>query len=86
MWPILTIVILNAAMLVFGYLGEINKMELKLSVFIGTIAFLAIFILYTSTMLKILKIKKHRLFYLFFGIWSLYGVAALTIRLEKYFI
>ena len=79
MWPILTIVILNAAMLVFGYLGEINKMELKLSVFIGTIAFLAYFYIIHKHYVEDIKDVKEAqvMFYLFFGIWSLYGVAAL---------
>lgn len=79
MWPILTIVILNAAMLIFGYLGEINKMELKLSVFIGTIAFLAYFYIIHKHYVEDIKDVKEAqvMFYLFFGIWSLYGVAAL---------
>ena len=68
MWPILTIVILNAAMLVFGYLGEINKMELKLSVFIGTIAFLAYFYIIHKHYVEDIKDVKEAqvMFYLFF--------------------
>ena len=79
MWPILIIVILNAAMLMFGYLGEMNKMELKLSVFVGTIAFLAYFYLIYKRYVEDIKDVKEAqvMFYLFFGIWSLYGVAAL---------
>jgi hypothetical protein len=75
-YQIITIVILNAVMLLFGYLGEVGKMGKKLSVFMGTIAFLSYFyIIYEKYVVGVED--AYTMFYLFFAIWSLYGVAAL---------
>ena len=75
-YPILSVVLLNAAMLLFGYLGEIGKMGKKISVFIGTIAFLIYFyIIYKNYVVGVED--AYTMFYVFFAIWSLYGVAAL---------
>lgn len=70
------IIILNAMMLIFGYLGEIGVLPVVTSVFAGFLPFFAMFyIIYDSY-------AKHTsgglsLYYYFFFVWSLYGVAAL---------
>jgi bacteriorhodopsin len=70
------IILLNAMMLFFGYLGEINVMKISSSVFAGFLPFLAMFyIIYNNY-------AKHTsngilLFSYFFVAWALYGVSAL---------
>lgn len=69
------IVVLNAMMLLFGYLGEIKVMNLGISVTAGFLPFIAMFYIIYE------KFAKHTefgltLFYYFFIVWALYGVAA----------
>ena len=76
LWPILSIIFLNAIMLLFGFLNEIKKMDTQLSVALGTIAFLAYFyIIYKQYVVGVEGTAT--IFYMFFTLWSLYGVAAL---------
>lgn len=70
------IVVLNFCMLTFGLLTEFKKIPVYTGVFLGFIPFVLCFYViyeyfakYTSSGLKI--------FYYFFFVWSLYGVAAL---------
>jgi hypothetical protein len=76
LWPILSILFLNAIMLLFGFLNEIKKIDTRLSVALGTIAFLAYFyIIYKQYVVGVEG--TDTIFYVFFTLWSLYGVAAL---------
>lgn len=73
---IISICILNAIMLIFGYLGEIGKLTTNTSVFAGTIAFIMYFYILFKHYVQDVD-GTHVMFYTFVGIWSLYGVAAL---------
>ena len=71
------ILFLNMLMLLFGFLGEINYLDVQLSLILGFIPF----ILYYYKIYKKLKINnqnqdKKLLFWFYFIFWSLYGVAA----------
>lgn len=73
---LIAVIILNAMMLFFGYLGEIKKMSKYLSTFLGFIPFLAMFyIIYVNY--AIFTDVGIQLFWYFFAVWALYGVAAL---------
>lgn len=68
--------LLNAAMLAFGYLGEIKKISKYLAAFLGFIPFtLMFYIIYVNYAVY----SKHGIqtFWYFCGIWSLYGVASI---------
>ena len=74
-YTIITVLILNWLMLLFGYLGEISVMPTLLAVSLGFIPFLIYYyIIYT----KYAFISKDGLnvFLYFFIFWSLYGVVA----------
>ena len=62
-------------MLLFGYLGEINKIGRYLSLILGFIAF---FFMYLLIFMNYVKPKYSKSNYILFGIyfilWSLYGV------------
>ena len=73
---IITIVILNAIMLLFGYLGELNIMNNYLAVFLGFIPFFAMFYIIYENYAKFTQ-NGETLFWYFSIVWSLYGVAAL---------
>jgi len=73
---IISICILNAIMLIFGYLGEIGKLATNTSVFAGTIAFMLYFYILFKHYVQDVD-GTHVMFYTFVAIWSLYGVAAL---------
>ena len=67
----------NMLMLLFGYLGEINYLDVQLSLILGFIPF----VFYYYKIYKKLKINnqnkyKKQLFWFYFIVWSLYGVAA----------
>jgi hypothetical protein len=67
------VVILNAAMLVFGYLGEMKKMSKYLAAFLGFIPFILMFyIIYNNY--AVFSQDGIKTFWYFCGIWSLYGV------------
>jgi bacteriorhodopsin len=75
-YPISQIVGLNALMLVFGYLGEIHKLPVTTSVFLGFIPF----VLYYAIIYREFSSQSEEgiaIFYYFVVFWSLYGVAAL---------
>jgi len=73
---LIAVIVLNAMMLFFGYLGEIRKMSKYLSTFLGFIPFLAMFyIIYVNY--AIFTDMGIQLFWYFFAVWALYGVAAL---------
>ena len=72
---IITVLLLNWAMLLFGYLGEVSVIPVLLGVSIGFIPFLIYFyIIYEKY--AVLSDDGLKMFYYFFIFWSLYGVAA----------
>tara|TARA_Y100000816_G_scaffold292466_1_gene287895 strand:- start:4359 stop:5054 length:696 start_codon:yes stop_codon:yes gene_type:complete len=77
-----TIALLNIAMLGFGFAGEIKKLPMKLSVFLGFICFAAYFyIIYKN---YVVDIQEHAwAFYLFVFLWALYGISALLPYTQK---
>ena len=64
----------NWLMLLFGYLGETNKMPLLISVFIGFIFFILSF--YTIYSQYVTTTEALYLFNFLFVVWGLYGVVA----------
>ena len=76
------IVVLNALMLVFGYLGEKNILDKKSSIIIGFVFFFATFKYIYDKYVKDNDTNK-KLFYFVFIVWSLYGVAAMFPAVAK---
>jgi len=75
----ITIVLLNAAMLLFGLIGELGFLNLYLSTALGFIPFALNFKYIKETFLPSDEDKfKNALFYWFVFFWALYGVFALT--------
>jgi hypothetical protein len=73
---IITVLILNWLMLLFGYLGEISVIPVLLGVSLGFIPFLIYYyIIYDKYAL--LSEEGFKIFIYFFVFWSLYGVAAI---------
>ena len=69
-YTIVSILILNWLMLLFGYLGEIKAIPVMIGVGLGFIPFfIYYYLIYTNY-------GTNQLFYYFFLIWSLYGVVA----------
>lgn len=72
----LLVLFLNYGMLLFGYLGEINKINRTLALTIGSLFFiiLILFIWFKYIHGRNIKIQKI-VFIIFTIVWSLYGVA-----------
>lgn len=79
---LISITLLNAIMLGMGYLSETGLLETKFAVITGFIPFLTYFYIIWENYAKYTT-KGRRLFTLFSGIWSLYGVAALLPYTQK---
>ena len=79
---ILLMVVLNALMLLFGYLQEIGLLSIVWSSILGYAALLGSFgLLYTKS---VKKVSQNQWLYSFmFIVWSLYGVAAIFPSREK---
>jgi len=76
---IITIVLLNAAMLLFGFIGELGFLNVYVSTALGFIPFALNFKYIKETFLPSDEDKfKNALFYWFVFFWALYGVFALT--------
>jgi hypothetical protein len=74
-YTIITILLLNWAMLLFGYLGEISIMPVLVAVSLGFIPFLIYYyIIYKNYAL--LSENGFKIFLYFFIFWCLYGVSA----------
>jgi bacteriorhodopsin len=72
------IVILNYVMLYAGYLGEMKWMSLFTSEIVGFGAFFGMFgMIYAKYVRPSTNMANRTLFAMYFGIWSLYGVAYL---------
>ena len=74
--------VLNAIMLLFGYLGEINIISNFVAVIIGFIPFITYFFIIYQEYAKFTE-AGNLLFWIFTGIWSLYGISALLPYYEK---
>jgi bacteriorhodopsin len=71
-----TVIALNYVMLYAGYLGEMKKMSIFTSELIGFGAFFAMFgLIFTKYVQPYTNTSNRALFGMYFGIWSLYGVA-----------
>jgi bacteriorhodopsin len=76
---IVKIVLLNAAMLLFGLIGEFGYLSAYVSTALGFIPFVINFKYIKETFLPSSEDKfKNAVFYWFVFFWSLYGVFALT--------
>ena len=74
-YTIITVLLLNWAMLLFGYLGEISAIPVLLGVALGFIPFLIYYyIIYKKYAL--LSNDGFKIFFYFFIFWSLYGIVA----------
>jgi len=74
---VIKIVLLNAAMLLCGFMGEIGYLNPYISAALGFIPFVLNFKYIKDTFLPEDK-QKNYLFYWFVFFWSLYGVFAIT--------
>jgi len=86
-YPLLLTFVFNFAMLLFGYLGEIRVLTKNIASFIGFIFFFltygTVWKLYMSGS-KITSQSKY-IFWIFLGVWSLYGVFYHTKESTKMF-
>lgn len=79
---IIKITICNFLMLIFGYLGETNIIDMNTSLLLGFIFFgITFYIIYNDYASKSSIGKSY--FNFLFGIWSLYGVAAVLKPIDK---
>ena len=71
--------ILNFLMLYFGYLGETQVIPIKESVILGFIPFLLYYKKIYDSLIKNKNVNEisKKIFFYFFFIWSIYGIAAL---------
>ena len=70
------ITVSNFVMLVFGYLGEVDTMNIVTSVILGSVFFLYTFYVIWDQYAKY-SVAGKMLFYFLFVVWALYAVAAL---------
>jgi bacteriorhodopsin len=74
---LVTIVLLNAGMLLFGLLGELGVLNKYISTALGFIPFALMFTIINRTFLHSQDLLKTALFYWFVVVWGMYGVFAL---------
>jgi hypothetical protein len=79
--PITIMVLLNAAMLAFGYLQEIGSVSLLWSSLFGYAALMGSFRILYEFVAKVPN--QQGLFWFMFFVWSLYGVAAMLNPIGK---
>ncbi len=73
----LLLVILNYLMLLFGYLGEIGKINKKLGVALGFLFFILMFYFIYIFYIKNKQVLSNNIIYgIFVFIWMLYGIVA----------
>lgn len=73
---IVRVVILNALMLIFGYLGERGVLQKKTSVAIGFVPFIVYYFLIYQTFLEN-NPEGTMIYWYFVVVWTIYGLAAL---------
>lgn len=66
---------LNTLMLAFGYLAELGRIPYKLAAILGFVPFVAYFYLIYDAFAKYTDFGRQ-IFWVFSGIWALYGVAS----------
>lgn len=74
--PLLIVFFSNLLMLLFGFLGEINKLDKTISFSLGSIMFSICYYTIYKNFLGTATLNQY-LFYITFIIWSLYGIASL---------
>jgi bacteriorhodopsin len=72
---IIVVLLLNALMLMFGYLAEIKKMSFNLAAVLGFIPFVIMFYMIYVNYAQYTKLGANTFWY-FSGIWALYGIAS----------
>ena len=72
---LIMIILLNWLMLFFGYIGELGKMSVKLSTFLGFIPFTIMFYIIYENYARHTSLGINTFIYFVF-IWGLYGIAA----------
>lgn len=74
-----SVVALNMAMLVLGLLGELGVVEYRTAVLLGFLPFIYYFLMIHQRYMEGPDVTKEKkaLYWFFFVVWSLYGVAAL---------
>jgi hypothetical protein len=72
---IFVVLLLNALMLMFGYLAEIKKMSFNLAAVLGFIPFFIMFYIIYVNYAQYTKLGVNTFWY-FSGIWALYGIAS----------
>jgi len=75
---LLPIFALNWIMLIFGYLGEIGELDNTLAVICGFLPFITFFVIIYDKFAKYSSMTGQIIYWVFFVVWSLYGVAALA--------
>jgi hypothetical protein len=73
---IFVVLLLNALMLMFGYLAEIKKMSFNLAAVLGFIPFFIMFYIIYVNYAQYTKLGANTFWY-FSGIWGLYGIASI---------
>jgi len=86
-YPFLLILVLNFAMLGFGYIGETRDLNKNLASFIGFVFFFLTYGTIWKTFMTGSKITPQSkfIFWVFLGTWSLYGVFYHTDEYTKMF-
>jgi hypothetical protein len=78
----LPIMVLNTVMLAFGYLAEIGKISHRLGAVLGFVPFFAYFYIIYEAYAKYTDFGRQ-IFWVFAGIWALYGVASVMTYVNK---
>lgn len=79
---IILIFVLNALMLLFGYMGETGRINKHIGIPLGFIAFFGVFyVIYNNYAVK--TQSGRNLFYFVFGVWFLYGIFAMFPGIPK---
>jgi hypothetical protein len=72
-----TVIVLDYIMLLFGYLGELGSIDRITATILGFIPFFAMFYLVFSTFILKYNLFNYVVFFVYFLLWSGYGVAYL---------
>ena len=78
----LPIMVLNTLMLAFGYLAEIKRISHTLGAILGFIPFVAYFYIIYQAFAQFTDFGRQ-IFWIFAGIWALYGVASVMSYTNK---
>jgi len=79
---LIPIVILNATMLAFGYMSEIGILSTNVAVSLGFIPFVAYYYIIYQRFVRDNE-KGEQIYWYFFIIWSIYGLAAYLTYVSK---